>query len=142
MPDYLKDWLRSLGNDQAKEMWAWLDSQPDAISQMISALLDPTPELIGDEKKFEVRVVNGPILAASRWEVAIDFTLKMLEKYPNITLEWYQDNEFYARFARETLARDDIEAEEQMEGAHFEPEAIQQDYERYVELMPGHPLKK
>ena len=41
MPKMLVDFLASLSMSEAKRLWEWLDSESDAISEMIIAICGP-----------------------------------------------------------------------------------------------------
>lgn len=40
MPDFLEKFLDGLSGAHAKELWVWLDENPDAVEEMIERIVD------------------------------------------------------------------------------------------------------
>jgi hypothetical protein len=45
MDDKLKEFLENLDDNDAEEIWAWLDNYPEAVDRMISIIANSHPNL-------------------------------------------------------------------------------------------------
>ena len=51
MPRFLRQWIASLENDDARELWDFLDGNPVAISLMIKTVVDTHQYLKHEDKQ-------------------------------------------------------------------------------------------